>query len=79
MDYESILEQVRKLAAAQFGEELEKLREESTAADVKDWNSLSHVMLVASIEKSYDIKFDLLAMTGMRSLGDIARAVREAL
>jgi acyl carrier protein len=36
-------------------------------------------MLVGSIERSFDIKFDLMEMVEMKSIGDIARATYEAI
>jgi acyl carrier protein len=79
MDFENILQQVIALAQAQFGKEVTGLAESTTAADVPGWNSLTHVMLVGSIERSFDIKFDLMEMVEMKSIGDIARATYEAI
>jgi acyl carrier protein len=79
MDPESILKEVIRLAAAQFQVVEEELGEDSGASDVPSWNSLSHVMLIASIENTFGVKFDLLQMIDMNSLGDIARATHQAL
>jgi acyl carrier protein len=79
MDPENILSEVIRLAAVQFQVDAQVLGPGSTASDVASWNSLSHVMLVASIEKAFDVKFDLLQMIDMKSLEDIARATHLAL
>ena len=73
MDFDTLLEKIIDLARAQFKFD-QDLSESTTAAEVPTWNSLSHVMFMASIERSFDIKFDLLQMIGMKSIGDIARA-----
>jgi acyl carrier protein len=44
---------------------------------VAGWNSLTHVMLITSVEKSFGIRFDLLEMIEMKSLGDIAWATHD--
>ena len=79
MDRSIILEKVVALAGKQFGEDLKELVETTTAADITGWNSLNHVMLISSIEQEFGIRFDLLQMTGMKSIGDITDATLEAL
>lgn len=73
MDFDTLLEKIIDLARAQFKFDQE-ISESTTAAEVPTWNSLSHVMFITAIERSFDIKFDLLQMIGMKSIGDIARA-----
>lgn len=73
MDFDIVLEKVIDLAREQFKFEQE-MSGNTTAAEVPTWNSLSHVMFIASIENHFDIKFDLLQMIDMKSIGDIARA-----
>lgn len=80
MGYETVLEGIIKLARNQFPKEKpENIGENTTASDISSWNSLSHVMLIASIENFFGIKFDLLQMVDMKSIGDIARATYQFL
>lgn len=57
MERKDILAQVQDV----FREELEVddlvLTDETTADDVEEWDSLSHVQLVVALEKSFGIKF----------------------
>lgn len=77
MEYENVLEEVIQLAGKQFRRKKgENIAENTTASDIASWNSLSHVMLMASIENYYGIKFDLLQMADMKSIGDIALATQ---
>lgn len=78
MDLEQILERVIELAKEQFPEAGTDMGADTTASHVASWNSLSHVLLITRIEKEFGIKFDLLQMIGMESLGDISRATLEA-
>jgi acyl carrier protein len=73
MDFDILLQKIIDLAREQFNVE-QDINESTTAAEVSTWNSLSHVVFITSIERSFDIKFDLLQMIGMKSIGDIARA-----
>jgi len=79
MEFELVLEEVIILARSQFKTKEMEILEGSTAADIPSWNSLSHVMLIAAIEKSFGIKFDLLKMVDMESIGDIARETQQVL
>lgn len=79
MDRNTVLEKVVALARTQFGEDRKEIGENTTASDVAGWNSLNHVMLIASIEKEFGIRFDLLQMTEMKSIGDIAETTLAAL
>jgi acyl carrier protein len=79
MDYQDILQRILELARSRFEAGGSAIEEASTASDVPAWNSLSHVMLVAEIEGSFGIKFDLMKMVEMKSIGDLARATHEAL
>jgi acyl carrier protein len=71
MELEDVLVEVIKIASNQFRKEELEIRESTTASDISSWNSLSHVMLIASIEDYFGIKFDLLKMVDMKSIGDI--------
>jgi len=79
MDRNEILNRIIALAGEHLGAGDHELGEATTAADVAGWNSLNHVMLISAIEKEFGIRFDLLQMVDMQSIGDIARATDEAL
>jgi len=79
MDFETVLQKVIALAREQFSEERKEIAQSTTADEISKWNSLSHVMLMAAIEIEFGIKFDLLQMVEMKSIGDIARATLETL
>jgi acyl carrier protein len=47
------------------------LKDELTADDVDNWNSLSHMKLVKEIEKTFSIKLKLKELNKMRNVGDM--------
>lgn len=47
------------------------LAETTTAEDIEEWDSLSHIRLVVSIERHYGIKFSNAEIEGLRSVGDL--------
>ncbi|MCK4748984.1 MAG: acyl carrier protein [Bacteroidales bacterium] len=79
MEFDTVLQKVIALAGEQFPDDKQKIGKASTASDIAAWNSLSHVMFIAGIERSFGIKFDLLQMIDMKSVSDIARATFDML
>ncbi len=47
------------------------LSDETTAADIEEWDSLSHIRLVVSIERHYRIKFSNAEIEALKSVGDL--------
>ncbi len=62
-----------------FREELEVddlvLTDETTADDVEEWDSLSHVQLVVAIEKAFNIKFTSREILSWDNVGDLVDCV----
>lgn len=52
-----------------FDDELE-IFDEMTADDVEDWDSLSHLNLIAAIEKKFNIEFTTEEMLGAKNVGE---------
>ena len=48
----------------------------SNANNVEDWDSLSHINLVTSIEKRYKIKFTLGELQEMKDVGDMIDLIK---
>jgi acyl carrier protein len=47
------------------------LTDELTAADVKGWDSLSHMMIITEIEKGFGIKFKFRELNQLRNMGTL--------
>ena len=75
MDRKEILSQVQDV----FREELELddlvLNDETTADDVEEWDSLSHVQLVVALEKSFGIKFTSREILSWDNVGDLVDCI----
>lgn len=51
------------------------LNEETTAADIEEWDSLSHIMLIVEIEKRFKIKFTSTEILKFKNVGDLANSI----
>jgi acyl carrier protein len=54
-----------------FKLENEVISDETNSDDVKNWDSLNHIILISAIENEFKIKFPLGEMADLKSIGDI--------
>ncbi|MDD5572047.1 MAG: acyl carrier protein [Bacteroidales bacterium] len=54
-----------------FSDETIVISEESVPKDVKGWDSLMHLEIIAAIEEFYKIKFTFKEVMSFRNVGDI--------
>jgi acyl carrier protein len=43
----------------------------TTAADIREWDSLNHINLIVGMEKEFEIKFGLAEIQSLQSVGDM--------
>jgi acyl carrier protein len=51
----------------------------SSATDVDEWDSLSHIHIVVALEKKYKIKFTTAEMKNMKNVGDLVQIIESKL
>ena len=75
MERSNILAKVQEV----FRDELEVedlvLTDETTADDVEEWDSLSHVQLVVALEKAFGIKFTSREILSWDNVGDLVDCI----
>lgn len=47
------------------------LRDDLAAGDIPEWDSLSHVRLIVTIERQFKIKFSNSEIEGLKNVGDL--------
>jgi acyl carrier protein len=52
------------------------LRPELTADDVPEWDSLSHVRLILTIQQKFGIKFSAAQTTGLKNVGELVALIQ---
>ena len=52
-----------------FDDDSIKLMDSTTAADIEDWDSLTHIMLLSAVEDEFGIKFDMKAVQRLKNVG----------
>lgn len=75
MTQAALLDRVREIMADIFDEDDLAITPETTAADVEEWDSLSHIRLIVVIERSFGIKFANAEIEGLLNVGDLLKAI----
>ena len=71
MNRAEILEKVNAIFRDVFDDESIVVTDETTAADIEDWDSLTHITLVSEIEEAFDYKFSMKDVLGMKNVGEM--------
>lgn len=53
------------------------LKEDLTAANVNNWDSIRHMQLIANVENEFRIKFSLKEIMRFRTIGDLVKLIDE--
>lgn len=48
-----------------------------TAADVEEWDSLSHIRLIVAIEQAFSIKFSTAELASLETVSDMVALLKE--
>lgn len=79
MESQEIMERLTVIFREVFEDEDIVLSEDQTAEDIENWDSLSHMMLIAAIEKEFGFKFKLKQLSLLVSVGGILSAIKSNL
>ena len=75
MDRNEILAKINEIARDVFDNDEVELTEQTTAADVEEWDSLSHLSLISDIEGEFGIRFTLSEISGPKNVGEFIDAL----
>ena len=75
MNRNEILAKINEIAKDVFDNDEVELTEQTTAADVEEWDSLSHLSLVSDVEDEFGITFTLAEVSGSKNVGELIDAI----
>lgn len=55
------------------------VNDNTTAADIEDWDSLEHINLMVAIEKDFGMKFSMAEVTGLKNVGEMVDVILKRL
>jgi acyl carrier protein len=74
-----ILNECNKIFIDQLDNESIILKRETTAADVEEWDSLTHIQLIVAIEKFFKLRFTTAEIQGFKNVGEMCDAIEKKL
>lgn len=78
MSREEILEKVNEVFREVFEDDSIIVKDDTTADDIEDWDSLMHITLVSEIENAFGFKFKMKDVVGMKNVGEMLDIIKEA-
>jgi len=79
METEKILSGITKILIEVLDNDSIVLNKETTADDIEEWDSLTHVQLIVAIEKHFDIRFTSTEIQEFRNVGDMCETIKAKL
>ena len=77
MDRNGILSQVNEIFVETLDNEEVRIDESTTADDVEDWDSLTHIQLVVAVEKKFRIRFTSKEIQSWSNVGEMINCIQE--
>jgi len=75
MTKEEILKQVNEIFKDVLDEDDIVINESTTADDVEEWDSLTHIQLVVAIEKHFKIRFKSDEINNFKNVGEMCDSI----
>lgn len=75
MERNEILKQVNAIFVDILDNETLVLNDSTTANDVEDWDSLTHIHLVVAIEKGFGIRFTSQEIQSWNNIGELVDCI----
>lgn len=79
MNRQELLNQINEIFKEVLDNEEILLSEQSTADDVEEWDSLSHIQLIVAIEKFFKIRFTSREIQSWENIGELISSVETKL
>ena len=64
-------ERLQEIVRDSFDDEELIIREDMSANDIEDWDSLAQINLIIAIEKEFKVKFNLEEVSSLKNIGEM--------
>lgn len=79
MEKSVIIEKLTTIFHEIFNDNNIVLRDDMTAADVENWDSLTHMLMITKVEEVFGIKFKLKELNKLKMVGDLITIIESKL
>lgn len=78
MTREKIFEKLSAVFSDVFDEDI-TVTAQTTAADIDEWDSLTHITLISEVEDTFGMKFSMKDVLGMQNVGEMADIIEKSI
>lgn len=75
MNMNEIYERLNDIFRDVFDDDSLSVTPATTAADIEDWDSLSHITLMAAVEDEFRMKFSMKEVVEMKNVGEMVTII----
>ena len=73
------IEKIQEIMADTFDVDDLAITRDTTAADIEEWDSLSHIRLIVAIERAFKVKFTNAEIESLTNVGDLIDTIEAKL
>lgn len=71
----STIEKLQDIFRDVFDDDTLSITNDTSAKDIDEWDSLTHMELIAEVEKTFDIKLTTAQIKDAQNVGDLVNAI----
>ena len=79
MEKLDIVEKLTTIFHEIFSDDTIVLSDDMTAADVENWDSLTHMLMITKVEEVFGIRFKLRELNKLKNVGNLCDLIAEKL
>ena len=75
MTREDVFEKLNGIFRENFDDDDIELKDDTSSADIEDWDSLEQINLVVAIQDTFGIKFNIDEVNSLKNVGEMVDAI----
>lgn len=77
MDKKNVTERLNSIFRDVFDDDSITVNDNTTSADIEDWDSIEHITLIDAVEHEFKMRFKMKEVSGMKNVGEMISIILE--
>ncbi len=77
MNDQDIITRLNSVFRDVFDDDSLSVSENTTSADIEDWDSIEHINLISAVEDEFSMQFRMREVSGMKNVGEMIAIIKE--